>query len=77
MALTVNFRIFVRKSRKASKDVFATLKYVTETLVCYISKRQSDIAISHGFYFFKILTMHTHKFSENKTLAKISAFTVL
>ena len=38
----------------------------------YINKRQSDFAISRGFYFHEYA-----KFRENKVLAKISEFTVI
>ena len=40
-------------------------------MIYHISKRQSDFAISRGFYFHE-----TCEVSQNKTLAKISEFTV-
>ena len=47
-----------------------------QKLRTYISNQQRGIAISRGFYFRE--TSHINaKFHENKTLAKISEFTVV
>ena len=46
-------------------------KFATRAWFIYISKWQSDFAISRGFYF------AAAKFRENKTLMKISEFTVM
>ena len=58
----VNSEIFERIlfSRKALKDIFATLK--NRDYVMIISKRQTGFAISRGLYF------HEAKFRENKPL---------
>ena len=49
----VNPELFARTlfSRIASKDIFATSKFVTSALFTNITKRQSDFAIARGFYF--------------------------
>ena len=62
-------------SRIALKDIFVTLKIETRTWFTYISKRQSDLAISRGFYFHETLQMRS--FAKNETLTKISEFTVI
>ena len=55
-------------SRIALKDIFVRLKTCNKG---QIYQRQSDLAISGGVY------SHAYaKFHENKTLAKISEFTV-
>ena len=58
----------------ALKDIFATLKFVTRAGFTYMSKRQSDFC-----HFARVLFLRKfahEKFRENKTLMKISEFTV-
>ena len=68
-----NSEIFARTlfSGIALKDIFTTLKI--RAWLTYISKRQIDFDISRGFYIHETYA----KFCENKTLAKISEFTVI
>ena len=76
---TVNSEIFdTLFSQMALKDIglFATFKIRDKGMIyLYISQRQSDLAISRGFIFSKLLIAYA-KFRENKVLAKISEFTV-
>ena len=70
---TVNSEIFARIlfSRKALKDIFVTLKIRDFGMIYLHQKRTKEFfAISRGFYLRETL------FLENKTLAKISEFTV-
>ena len=46
--------------------------FATKAWFTYISKRQSEFAASRGFNFHET----SHKFRKNKTLVKISEFTV-
>ena len=43
-------------------------------LFTYISKQQSDLTFSKGFYFHR--SLHPRSFAKNKTLMKISEFIV-
>ena len=63
--LTVNLEIFARIlfSRIVFKDIYATSKFVTRVCFTYISKRQSDFAISREFYY--------HEASHIRSFAKI------
>ena len=67
----VNSEIFARIlfSRIALKHIFSTLNSRQGAWITYISKLQCDFSNSWGFFAYA-------KFRENKTLAKISEFTV-
>ena len=73
VSLTVNSEIFasILFSRIVLKDIFAMFG-IHRAFFTYICKQQNEFSISRGFYFHKTYA----KFRENKTLAKISEFTV-
>ena len=67
---TVDSEIFERIlfSRIALKDIELCKKFATKARFTYINKRQSDFAISRGFYFHE--TSHMRSFGKIKSSRK-------